>query len=189
MTGISALPPQLQQRLMAELRPGEMIAWAGQPRPGRFMMKGFALWLFFVPWTAFALYWMGGAAGFRMPDFRNGWDLFPLFGLPFVLIGLGGLSSPFWLRRKARSMIYAITNERAIAIEGSRSITVVSYGPEDIVSFERTEHQDGSGDLILVSENYKDSDGDRQTRKRGFLAIDNVRKVARLIEVLQAANR
>ena len=71
MTGISALPPQLQQRLMAELRPGEMIAWAGQPRPGRFMMKGFALWLFFVPWTAFALYWMGGAAGFRIPDFRN----------------------------------------------------------------------------------------------------------------------
>ena len=189
MTGISALPQHLQQRLLAELRPGEMVNWVGQPRPDRFMRTGFKLWFFFIPWTAFAIFWMGGAAGFRLPDFTGAWSWFPPFGLPFVLIGLGGLSSPYWLRRKAHSMIYAITSERAISIEGARSIAVLSYRPEDIVSFERTEHQDGSGDLILVSENYKDSDGDRQTRKRGFFAIDNVRKVAQLIEALQAASR
>jgi hypothetical protein len=186
MTGISALPPHLQPRLMAELRPGEMLTWVGQPRPGRFMRKGFLLWFFFVPWTAFGVYWMGGASGFRMPEFKGGWDFFPLFGLPFILIGIGGLVSPFWLLRKARSIIYALTNERAITIEGSRSITVISYRPADIIRIERIEHRDGSGDLILISETYKDSEGDQQIRKRGFMAIDDVRKVAQLVEAMTA---
>ena len=28
------------------------------------------------------------ASGFKIPDFKEGFDLFPLFGVPFVLIGL-----------------------------------------------------------------------------------------------------
>src|SRR5512139_1652604 len=115
MMSIYNLPQQLQQRLRAELKPGESIAWAGQPNPDRYMKSGFKLWLFFIPWTAFSLFWIAGASGFRMPQFNSGWSLFPLFGLPFLLIGLGGLSSPLWLRLKARSTIYAITNRRAIS--------------------------------------------------------------------------
>lgn len=185
MTSIYTLPQHLQQRLQAELRPGEMLTWAGQPNPDRFMKSGFKLWFFFIPWTAFAIFWIGGASGFRMPQFDSGWSFFPLFGLPFLLIGLGGLSSPFWLRRKARWIIYAITSERAISIEGAKSITVQSYLASDLVDIERTEHQDGSGDLILRRESRKDSDGDRQTTKYGFFAIDDVRRVGNLIETLK----
>ena len=181
---ISALPQQLQQRLRAELKPGESIAWAGQPNPDRYMKSGFKLWFFFIPWTAFALFWIAGASGFRWPRFDSGWSLFPLFGVPFVLIGLGGLSTPLWLRRRARSTIYAITNQRAISIEGAKSITVKSYLASDIAHIERTEHQDGSGDLVLRTERYRDSDGDRQTRRHGFFAIDDVRRIANLVENL-----
>jgi hypothetical protein len=51
---ISTLPQDLQQRLRAELRPGEMVIWSGQPDPGRFMKSGFKLWFFFVPWFPYA---------------------------------------------------------------------------------------------------------------------------------------
>ncbi len=188
MTSISDLPEHLQQRLRAELRPGESVAWAAQPNAARYMKTGFAIWLFFVPWTAFSLFWMASASGFRMPSFDRGWDFFPLFGLPFLLVGIGGLCSPLWMRRKAHTIVYAITNQRAIVIEGAKSITVKSYPAADISEFERTEHPDGSGDLILRSEQYRDSDGDRQTRKHGFYAVDDVRRVERLVENLIEAN-
>ena len=59
-----------------------------------------------------------------------------------------------------------------------------SYPAADIPEFERTEHPDGSGDLILRSEQCRDSDGDRRTRKHGFYAVADVRRVERLVENL-----
>ena len=189
MKEIFSLPHQLQQRLRAELKPGESLVWAGQPSPDRFMRDGFKTWFFFLPWTAFAIYWMAGASGFHWPRFDREWDLFPLFGLPFLFIGLGGMSMPYWKRREARSTIYAITNRRAITIEGAKSITVKSYLAADIADLERTEHQDGGGDLVLRKEGYRDSDGDKQTSRYGFFAIADVRRVEQLIEALLQAKQ
>ena len=184
MTNFAELPQYLQQRLRSELKLGESITWSGQPSPRRYMKDGFKLWFFFVPWTAFSLFWIAGAARFRWPTFEHGWDMFPLFGLPFLLVGLAGLSGPFWLHRKASSIIYAITNQRALSIEGVNSITIKSYLVSDIRDVERTEHQDGYGDLMLNKEQYRDGDGDRQTRAQGFYAIADVRGVERLIDNL-----
>lgn len=188
MQGISSLPPHLQQRLRAELRPGESLAWAGQPDPDRIMRSGFRIVLFFVPFTAFSLFWIAAASGFQWPRWDGGWSLFPLFGLPFLLVGLGGLASPLWLRRKSHSTVYAITSERALVIEGTGSITVKSYRPSDIAAIERTDHPDGTGDLILRTEDYLDSDGDRRTRREGFHAVRDVRRVEQLIETLRTMN-
>lgn len=181
---ISNLSGVLQARLRAELKPGEAVVWAGQPDPGTYMRSGFKIWFFFIPWTAFSLFWMAGASGFQMPTFDSGWSLFPLFGLPFLLIGIGGLSSPLWLRRKAQSMVYAITTQRVITIEGTKSITVKAYLPEDLGDIERTEHQDGSGDLIFHREAYRDSKGNQQSRQIGFFAISDVRRVGGVLESL-----
>jgi len=188
MANISTLPPHLQQRLEAELKPGESLAWAGQPNPNRYMRTGFKEWLFFIPWTAFALFWMARASDVWVSGSGIEWKEFPFLGLPFLLIGLGGLAYPLWMRRRAISMIYAISNQRAIAIEGEKPITVVSYRALDITSIERTEHQDGSGNVVLWTEHYRDSDGYRQTRQHGFFAIDDVRHVARLAERLTRPN-
>ncbi len=179
---IAELPDQLQQRLKAECKPGEFIAWAGQPNPRRYMRTGFLLWLFFIPWTAFSVFWTVGAAQFQVPRFDSTESLFPLFGLPFVLIGIAGLCSPFWLYHRAFSIIYAISDRRAIVIEGKNSITVNSYAFDTMANIERKEHQDGSGDLIFKTESYKDSDGDTQTKKCGFFHINSVRRVQEVLE-------
>ena len=183
------LPKYLQARIQLELKPGEAVIWAGQPNPAKYMRQGFWLWLFFIPWTAFALFWMAGAAGFKFPDFSRGQDLFPLFGIPFVLIGLGGLSSPYWLRRKAANIIYVITDQRALTLEGSRSYTARTYYPDQLRNITRKEHPDGSGDLVLETARYKDSDGDAGKRENGFFAIAQVRRVEQLLEQLASVQK
>ena len=102
------LPKHLQTRIQSELKPGEAVVWAEQPHARKYMRQGFWWWLFFIPWTAFALFWMAGAAGFQFPDFSHGQGLFALFGVPFVLIGLGGLGLPYWLHRNAVNIVYVI---------------------------------------------------------------------------------
>ncbi|MEN3113134.1 hypothetical protein ACFONG_16210 [Uliginosibacterium paludis] len=184
LSSLSNLPQALQDRVRSELKSGESVMWAGQPNPNRFMRSGFKIWFFFIPWTAFSLFWIAGAAGFEMPHFDSGWSLFPLFGLPFLLVGIGGLSAPLWLRRRARFTVYVLTNRRAISIDGAKTITVKSYPASEIAGIERVERQDGSGDLILRTEYYRDSDGDRQTRQHGFFSIDEVRSVENLVEAL-----
>lgn len=183
------LPKHLQARIQSELKPGETVVWAEQPDAGKYMRQGFWLWLFFIPWTAFALFWMAGAAGFQFPNFSRGWDLFPLFGIPFVLIGLGGLSSPYWLRRKAANIVYAITDRRALTLEGSRSYTARTHYPNQLRRVTRKEHPDGSGDLVLEITHYENSDGDARERKNGFFAISHVRKVEQLLEHLAASEK
>ncbi len=185
-SNLSVLPAHLQARVKSELRPGEAVAWIGQPNPTRFMRSGFFLWLFFIPWTAFSLFWIAGASGFKFPDFSHAWSWFPLFGLPFLLIGLGGLSSPLWLYRKAANIVYIVTNQRAFSLEGARSYTVRTYLPAQLTHIVRKEHPDGSGDLLLEVLHYKDSDGDSRKKENGFFAIADVRKVEQLLERLMS---
>ncbi|HEX6591314.1 MAG TPA: hypothetical protein VF050_04890 [Moraxellaceae bacterium] len=174
------LPPTLQQRLMQELQPGEVVAWAGQPLPGRLMRQGFLLWLFFIPWTAFSLFWMSAASGFQLPNPARPEVWFALFGLPFLLIGLGGLASPFYMRRKAASTVYVITSKRAFTLTLGRSSQMHSWPPEKLGRVSRTEHGDGSGDLVFASEEGTPPLG------RGFTALRDVRQAELYLNQLLA---
>ena len=88
--------------LERELEPGERILWSGK-QLARLNLAGFAIWLFAVPWTAFALFWMAMAAtGVRETEGAGAlaWA-FPLFGLPFVAAGIAMLAAPFRCSRWA----------------------------------------------------------------------------------------
>lgn len=189
MAQLFDLPEHLQTRVTKELRPGEQLKWVGQPRPSRHLLLGFGVWLFFIPWTAFSVFWIAAASGFRVPTFEGGWSLFPLFGVPFVLVGLGGLSSPFWIYRKARSTVYIITNLRAVIIAGHNSVTVRSVNAKQLSEVVRTERADGSGDLELKTDVSYDSDGDRRSTTHGFFGIPEVKQVEMLLESLAASGR
>lgn len=182
------LDPKIERFLYDELRPNEKLLWSGAPRPGRMSRRTLPLVLFAIPWTAFALFWMAGASGFKRPDFSHGAGLFPLFGLPFVLIGFGMLSAPFWAMRKARKTIYAATNERAIIFEGGGlrgGITVRSFRAEQLQEIRRVQLGDGSGDLILDQKITTDGEGSRRTTEIGFLGIPDVKAVETLLQAIQ----
>jgi hypothetical protein len=195
------LSGEWDDRVRSELREGERIVWLGRPRPGHLARQAWPIVLFGIPWTAFAICWIvfastilsgafgggmrAGAAGDGMIGlFRF---LFPLFGLPFVVIGLGMLSSPYWLARKAERSCYALTDRRAIVWEPRwfGGVEVRNYGPEALEKLRRIEYPSGSGDLVFeeIVTIGRDNDGHRttNTRRYGFIGIDGVREVEDLL--------
>jgi len=179
-----SLPPRLRMLVENELQEGEKVVWLGQPIPRRFALGAIPIVLFGIPWTGFALFWMAGAAGFKIPDFKHGFDLFPLFGIPFVLIGFGMLSAPFWMMRAARRTVYVITDRRAIILAGGFHTTVRSFDLARLGDLRRRQRPDGSGDLIFERSLTYDSDGDRRSKDIGFLAIADVKGVEDLLRRL-----
>ena len=121
------LPQQLQQQIQSELMPFEHIRWVGQPTITNIPKSiSLGMFIFGIPWTAFAVFWTLGAGGF-IPPFGHGHIdtprlIFSLFGIPFILIGVWMLSRPFTakksLNKLAMRTAYVITDKRAIIVDG-----------------------------------------------------------------------
>lgn len=177
------LPPDLDWIARAELAPEETVEYAAQPNAGRAVLRSFGVWAFAIPWTAFSLFWTFAAAGGLSGDWPSGigWA-FPLFGLPFVVIGLMMLASPLFAWRKARRSLCVVTDRRAILFEatGFRDIGVRSFTPEALRDVRRTERPDGSGDLLFTA---TDAPG---TAPVGFLNVPDVRLAEAAVNVLAA---
>lgn len=177
------LRPGAEDRLLAEVGPGEKVVWSGQPRTSRFVLATIPILIFGLFWTGFSIFWVVIAfLGSR----QGGVSLiFPLFGLPFVLIGFGMLGSPLWAASKARRIVYALTDRRLILIEptfapgGSR---VVSLRGNEIGPIERLERGDGSGNLTFGRPIVFDqAQGSAAVVARHMVGIPHVREVESLI--------
>jgi len=183
------LPSDAQRIIDAELAPGERLVWSAQPRAGRFALQTIPLVLFGIPWTVFALSWSGMAAWGTSRMAGTGgpglFRLFPLFGLPFVLIGLGMLSSPWWAIRKARRSAYALTDRRAIlCLAGWRgTVTIRSFEPAQLTDLRRKQRADGSGDLVFAVD-WSQTDNNTRSTDVGFIAIPDVKEVEDLVRAL-----
>jgi hypothetical protein len=185
------MPRELRKKIDNELQPGEFIRWVEQPIPRFFTAASIGSILFGIPWTSFAIFWMCGASGFQLPDLREGLQpqhLFPLFGLPFVLIGFGMLSSPIWVWQAARKTVYLVTDKRAISIQGGSSTTIRSYLPDQLKDIYRKERADGTGDVIIRIRLWKDSDGDQRSEEIGFFGVRNPREVENMLRQLVENN-
>jgi hypothetical protein len=93
----------LERAAQAELDDGEKMLWMGQPNPARSAVMTLPIFIFAVPWTVFSVFWITMAWRGTMARAAGGsGTFFPLFGTPFLLIGLAMLSSPLWGYRSAR---------------------------------------------------------------------------------------
>ncbi len=169
-----------------ELERDERIEWIGMPKRIFFTPVATGAFLFGIPWTAFALFWTAGAAWgtMKMDEGPGLFSIFPLFGVPFILIGFGMLSSPIWAYLRAGRTVYVITDRRAITFEGGWSTTIRSYPPEKLTDVFRTEKRDGSGDVIIARRAWRDSEGDRQSEELGFLRVADAKDVERRLKQL-----
>ncbi|MFM7219745.1 MAG: hypothetical protein ACKO21_05975 [Nodosilinea sp.] len=185
------IPKELRRKIDNELQPGEFIRWVEQPIPRFFTAASIGSVLFGIPWTSFAIFWMWGASGSQLPNLREGLQpqhLFALFGLPFVLIGFGMLSSPIWVWQAARKTVYLVTDKRAISIQGGLSTTIRSYLPDQLKDVYRKERADGTGDVIIGIRRWRDSDGDQRSEEIGFLGVRNPREVENMLRQLVENN-
>jgi hypothetical protein len=165
-----------------QIQPDENLLWAGRGRAGRLALRGIPAALMGIPVTAFALFWIYMAAGQRIPDVRSGKieDYFWLWGVLFVGFGVKMLLEPLWFALRAGRTVYAVTNRRAMVIDGRR---VKTFGPRELERIERTEAADGSGDMVFVQTEEPRSRhrGMNVQVKDGFYGIENVRSVEQLL--------
>jgi len=175
--GDSDGPAWLRDMLERELEPDERVEWTGTPKARFFTPSSVGAFLFAIPWTGFAIFWTCGAAGFKIPDFNKGSDFFPLFGIPFILIGLGMLSAPLWNYRGLKKTLYAISDKRALILRGGRTVEIKSYMPDDLSSLHRKERRDGSGDIFFDTWTGADSESVRANIACGFEGVPDVRDV------------
>jgi hypothetical protein len=100
--------------LRLHLSPGERVLWMGQPIGGlRFTASDVFLVPFSLLWGAFAVFW-------ELRVMRSDAPLgFRLWSIPFVLVGLYLIVGRFFYDAWRRSRtLYALTNQRAIIIDG-----------------------------------------------------------------------
>ena len=172
------IPHELQMKVDSELEKDERIQWIDMPIPHYFTPNSTGAFLFAIPWTAFAVFWMFGAW-----NQAKDWS-FSLFGVPFILIGIGMLSAPFWAYRKSLKTVYVVTSQRAITFHGGWSTTIRSYPPAKLGDLYRKEKKDGTGDVVISRRAWRDSDGDSQTEELGFLRIERPKEVERMLNQL-----
>ena len=174
---------QAEQEINRQLDPGEGLLWSGAPNPGRMALSALPVTVFGIPFTAFAVFWIWTAysATSRSPLPGGPWILFPLFGTPFLLIGLGMLTAPLLASLAAGRTLYAVTNKRALIVSNLFSMTVKSYVHSEIHDVQRVERTDGSGDLYFANRDVVTQRGGLVRQRIGFIGIPDVKSVEQLI--------
>jgi hypothetical protein len=203
------LPERLRNMVEDELDAGERIEWLAQPSPTRSVpLASLFPVLFGILWTAFAVFWIVMASGLFNRGPRNEGMPFALFGIPFVLVGMGMLCSPFWMRRRMRKAIegtaYVITDRRVILFDNGfygdgllatllggvakrmgGGINIRSYFPADLKQIERTQRDDGTGNILFGEVLFTtETNGERTITRSGFFSIPETKEVERRLREL-----
>ncbi len=161
------------------LGPDEKLLWQGAPATGiKLSGNSLVLSVFGVFFLGFALFWMGMAASMGTGSVVD--IFFPLFGLPFVLVGLwlvaGHLFFDAYKRKHAR---YALTSRRAIIARSMMGRKMLSYEitPQSEISL-----IEGDLDSVYFARrNYRTRNGAR-TALIGFRYIGDGRKVFQMLQ-------
>jgi hypothetical protein len=172
-----------------ELGSGERVLWKGRPRRGlRLRGSDIILIPFSLIWGGFAIFWEAMAL-FKIPKNNAPGVLFPIFGIPFVLLGLYFIFGRFFVDAKMReSAEYAVTNRRAIIVSGIFSRRVRSINLQTTPEITLTERPDRSGTITFGSAPAYGRWGQRDlffpgmSAQPAFDMIDDVRTVYGIIE-------
>ena len=99
--------------------------------------------------------------------------------LPFYLIGIGLIISPWWERENDRRTVYVLTNRRAIVLRPSmirRRPTCRRFLLTHNLIKEVREYRKGRGDIVMDYDEHHGRNGTTLMPK-GFLHVDNVREL------------
>ncbi len=138
-----------------QLDVGEALLWSGRPRQGIvFRPIEWLLVPFSMLWCGFALFWeysvlfgIGGKGGGSAPI------IFPLFGIPFVVLGLYVLIGRFIADKYHRQHLhYALTNRRAIISSRAFSRSTVSIELNDVRGLQLDEVGADRGTIHLTEQ-------------------------------------
>jgi len=137
-----------------ELSENEQLIWAGQPKQGIvFRSSDIFMIPFSIMWGGFAIFWEITAllTTSKAKDAPFFFDIiFPLFGLPFVIIGLYLIFGRFIVDAKRREKTYyGLTDKRIIIISGIFSQKVKSMNLRTLTDLSLSEKTNGTGTITF----------------------------------------
>ena len=144
--------------IQKELGPDEDLLWAGRPKQGIVFRSED---VFFIPfsllWGGFAIFWEIMAIKALLAGMKKGElevIILPIFGIPFVIMGLYLIFGRFFvdaMRRK--NTFYGLTNKRVIIVSGlfNKKIESLNIGGIKDISF--TEKRNGYGTITFGRKN------------------------------------
>lgn len=180
---------RLRLALERELGPGESAVWHGW-QLARIDPRHFLIYVFAVPWTAFALMWTALAAGaIGVSGIGLVGIAFPLFGLPFIAVGCWMLGRPFMPLWEKGRVLYVVTEIRVLRLALGRELVVKTVPAARIGLAERRERPDGSGTISLAVRIGRDSDGDKQTETFDIGPVAGIMDAAAALDRIAAAAR
>ena len=140
---------ELYEQFKDELVSGEEMLWSGKPGLSILSSRGTVFMLLFgIFWLGFSLFWEFGAI---VAYLESGVIIFPIFGIPFVIIGLFlvfGL--PVYMRHKKKNTVYAVTSKRLIIITYKRrDKDVQTTFIKDIKGINKTVKRNGVGTIVF----------------------------------------
>lgn len=158
----------------------EKLLWAGKPTPVRFALSRAARFMLTIVTVSTCLILI---AWLPKTFIRNERSI--MLDASFLLIVLCAfVLAAVWKgviqRRKARSLIYAITDRRALIIDpagGDAFVKSVGITTE----IRRRDLADGTGDLIFAQESALNNRRRPRTQELGFYGIENVQLVESIV--------
>jgi hypothetical protein len=186
------LPRSMRDLVNDELNADETLVRAAQPSPVYLAVRSVPVAIFGLFFGGFALFWINAAytgtshipaGGDGMP---GAFRFFPLFGIPFLLVGAAMVLSPIYAYVKALSTVYAVTDKRAIIISNAVTRSVNSYYASDFTDIGRSGELNGYGDVIFARRFGVDNRGNRTNSVVGFLGAPEPQEFERLIRDLKA---
>lgn len=171
------LPVQDREWVERELAADERLLLVRKPMI-RLWKPGYAYRMFFaVLWNgALTLAYLGMASHWHDEADRLPLLVCSIILLPFVLVGVGLLISPWWERELDRRTVYVLTDKRALVLRPStirRRSVVRSYPLEHDLIKEVREYGRGCGDIVM--QQFWTHGG--QCIPLGFLFVENVREL------------
>ena len=111
------------------LEPGERVETVARPSLSEVATWSLICWVIFLPWTLFCLDWYSGmGTDVELPIGGIGehaWQWFRLAALPFLALGISGLTLPLWMVWRARATRHIITDRRELTLEAALPTRVV----------------------------------------------------------------
>lgn len=179
-----------------ELLKDERVLWEGKPNIN-VMFTGMDYFLvpFSLIWCTFAIFWEMGTL--ELLPFSNNNEIptfLPLFGIPFVLIGLYFVFGRFLYKRfKKKNTFYAITNKRVLIVTNLKNKSMQSKYINTINSINYSQKNNGMGtirfgEFNLFADMYENTGlvfFSLGKPTLAFFDIDDVQKIYRLINSLK----
>ena len=128
-------PAEAQIRVQSELHAGESLLWSGVADARRAAIAAIPETLLpgilFLGFAVTYLYKAGSASPTTSSRALSPLLSMLLMGGPFLMFGLINLPRPIWIYRKGLGMVYPVTNQRVMILNGSSAGSTKFLKPTD----------------------------------------------------------